>query len=258
MIKYIQCIFCYLFVCATAVAQPTFTIESVTAVPGDFLTVRVSAEDLVNIVSMQFSIDWDPTVVEFQQVGEFGIPSLGPGNFGAQDVSEGRIGMNWFDMSQASLGFTAEQIDLFNIIFRAPGGIIQAETAISFSGLPVAIEIADTSFMDIGMIPVNGVINVLDPNDVDEENTGTAIGQNIPNPFIDFTYIPVEVSESNDIKIEILNLTGALIYKHTEFIHPGLHKINIPGDIFPTNGTYLYSVLIGEKKVAKKLFYNGK
>ncbi len=259
MVKYLQCVFCYFFVCTSLLAQPTFTSSSADVAPGEVFTIQVSAENLVNIVSMQFSLDWDPAVVDFQEVRDFSIPSLGLGNFGSQQVDQGRIGMNWYDNSQASQGITAPATNLFKLDFKALDGIVQAETAISFSGIPVAIEIADTSFMDIGMIPVNGVISVLDPNDITElENEVTTIGQNVPNPFCDETIIPIEVSESNELKIEIINLTGAQIYEHTEFIHPGLHKINIPGDIFPANGTYLYSVLIGEKKVAKKLFYNGK
>jgi len=106
---------------------------------------------------------------------------------------------------------------------------------------------------------VNGVINVLDPNDIEEEiNAGITIGQLAPNPFSSNTSIPVEITKGSNINIKIITITGAQIYEHTEFIHPGLHKINIPGDIFPANGTYLCSLLIGEKKVAKKLFYNGK
>ncbi len=258
MIKYLQCIFCYLIACGTVVAQPTFTTSSVDAAPGEVFTIQVSAENLVNIVSMQFSLDWDPDVVSFQEVKDFAIPDLGSGNFGAQEADQGRLGMNWFDNS-SSVGITHTSTDLFKVEFRANEQIVQASTAVSFSGAPVAIEVADTSFMDIGMIPVNGVITVLDPNNLTNlDKAPITIGQNIPNPFCEDTFIPVEVTESNDLKIEIINLTGAQIYEHTEFIHPGLHKINIPGDIFPANGTYLCSVLIGEKKVAKKLFYNGK
>jgi len=207
---------------------------------------------------MQFSMDWDPDVITFQEVKNFAIPDLGLGNFGPQEADQGRLGMNWFDNS-SNVGITHSSTNLFKVEFRANEGIVQAGTQISFSGVPVAIEIADTSFMDIGMNPINGVITVLDPNDInDVEKADIIIGQNRPNPFCEDTFIPVEVKESNELKIEIINLTGAQIYEHTEFIHPGLHKINIPGDIFPANGTYLYSVLIGEKKVAKKLFYNGK
>ena len=259
MIKYLQCVLCYFFVCGTIVAQPTFTISNADIAPGEIFNIQVSAENLVNISSMQFSIDWNPNVATFQEVKDFAIPDLGPGSFGTQEVDQGRIGMLWFDNSASSNGITAPATNLFKLEFKANEEITSADTEISFSGAPVSIEIADTTFMDIGMIPVNGVITVLDPNDATApQNSVLTIGQNMPNPFCEDTIIPIEVSESNDLKIKIINLTGAQIYEHTEFIHPGLHKINIPGDIFPANGTYLYSVLIGEKKVAKKLFYNGK
>ena len=259
MIKYLQSILCYFFVCGTIVAQPTFTISSADAAPGDIFDIQVSAENLDHVVGMQFSLEWDPAVVTFQQVKDFAIPDLGPGNFGSQQVDQGRIGMLWFDNSASSQGITVSATNLFKVEFKANDGIIQAGTSLTFSNMPVAIEIADTTQMDIGMIPINGVISVLDPNDSNEVvEPVLTVGQNVPNPFCDHTFIPVEVSESSELKLEIINLTGAQIYEYAEFIHPGLHKINIPGDIFPSNGTYLCSLLIGEKKVAKKLFYNGK
>ena len=259
MVKYLQCIFCCFFVCASLVAQPTFTISSVDVAPGEVFSVQVSAENLVNISSMQFSVNWDPAICDFQQVKDFGIPDFGVGNFGTQQVDDGKIGMLWFDNSASSVGFTAPQVNLFKLEFKAAEGITQVISDMSFAGMPVSIEIADTTFMDIGMIPVNGVINVLDPNDIEEEiNAGITIGQLAPNPFSSNTSIPVEITKGSNINIKIITITGAQIYEHTEFIHPGLHKINIPGDIFPANGTYLCSLLIGEKKVAKKLFYNGK
>ena len=259
MMRYLLYTLCYVLVCGTVVAQPTFTVSSADGAPGELITIQVSAENLVNVVGMQFSLDWDPDVITFQEVNDFSIPFLGFGNFGAQDADLGRIGMLWFDNSASSQGITAPATNLFKLEFLANPGITQAGTSISFSGVPSSIEISDTSFTDIGMIPINGGINVLDPNDLVELNTPVVtIGQNVPNPFCEETFIPIELTESNEVKIEIINLTGARIFEYTEFIHPGLHEINIPGDIFPVNGTYLYSVLIGEKKVSKKLFYNGK
>jgi len=256
MVKYLLLGF-YIFLSGFAVAQqPTLTISSISAEPGQDVSVQVAGTNFVGISSMQFSISWDPAVLEYQEVTDFGLPLMNLGNFGAADVALGNLGFLWYNDVG---GYNAAAVDLFKIEFKALDDIGNASTTVSFSNQPTPIEIADTTFVDIGMIPVNGSVEIIDPNNIkDFENSKTIVNQNVPNPFCDQTFIPIDLKESNEIYLEIIDLTGTQIYEYAEFFNPGLHRINITGDIFPVNGTYLYTVLIGEKKVAKKLFYNGK
>lgn len=256
MLKYLLLLFC-VFSSGLAIAQqPTLSISSIAAEPGQVFTVQVAGADLVGISSMQFSISWDPGVLEYQEVKDFGLPLMNLGNFGQADVALGNLGFLWYNDVG---GYNADAVDLFKIEFKALNDVGNASTTVSFSNQPTPIEIADTTFTDIGMIPVNGSVEIMDPNNIAEiENSKTIVSQNVPNPFCDQTFIPIDLKERSKIHLEIIDLTGTQIYEYAEFFNPGLQRINITGDIFPANGTYLYTVLIGDKKVAKKLFYNGK
>ncbi len=90
---------------ATAFAQPTFTITPSTTAPvdpGETITFDVTVSNFTNILSIQFNIEWDPTILGFISVdnpNSTDFPGLGTSNFGANasNTDAGRFSVSWFE-----------------------------------------------------------------------------------------------------------------------------------------------------------------
>ena len=54
-------------------AQPNFFIDptTITANQGDQITIEVKVSNFVDIISIQYSMNWDPTILSYVSVGNF-------------------------------------------------------------------------------------------------------------------------------------------------------------------------------------------
>ena len=94
-------------------------IAPVTAEMGTAFCVPIIVTDFNGIASLQFSLNWDPTVLEFTGLGTaFGLPDLNANSFNIAGAANGEIGIAWFD--QAAQGITlADGSALFEVCFNA-------------------------------------------------------------------------------------------------------------------------------------------
>ncbi len=79
------------------------------------------------------------------------------------------------------------------------------------------------------------------------------VSQNVPNPFSDETLVQIELTESCNISLEIINLTGQKVLGIKEgYLQAGVHNITI--DVEGLNpGLYFYTVKAGEAAVTRKM-----
>src|SRR5687767_3787780 len=74
--------------------QPIFTITSVDANPGEIVEINFTVDDFTNIISAQFSINWNPDVLQFSAINNFNpsVNGLSPSNFNVVDyIDDGQI-----------------------------------------------------------------------------------------------------------------------------------------------------------------------
>ncbi|MDH3246099.1 MAG: cohesin domain-containing protein, partial [Saprospiraceae bacterium] len=87
----------------TLVAQPTFNIANTSGDPGGSVSVDFTVEDFTNVVGMQFSINWDPTVLQFNSLTNItsAIRDFDSGAFNTDSkfTDDGIIILTWFDNS---------------------------------------------------------------------------------------------------------------------------------------------------------------
>lgn len=83
-------------------SQPTseelkLSIGKTSARKGETLCLGVTAQDFTNLISMQYSIRWDPKVLRFEKVDGFNLPWLSEDNFGMHITDEGIVTFVWID-----------------------------------------------------------------------------------------------------------------------------------------------------------------
>ncbi len=137
-----------------------------TAQPGETIDIDVSVSDFTEIVSFQFSINWDPTVLtynsiqnvttaleEFSEEGNIGTPP------GAVAISEGQLTVSW-NLASTDPRSLDDNTRLFTFRLNSIGSACD-QTDILLSDMPRRIEVADENFVDIGAAATNSVVDIM-------------------------------------------------------------------------------------------------
>ncbi len=93
-------------------------IEDSTADCGEeAFRVDVKADNFVNMLSLQFSLDWNESILMLDTIGNFGLPDLNIGNFGLSGSESGRITFSWFDGDLSGETLPPDAV-LFSMYFK--------------------------------------------------------------------------------------------------------------------------------------------
>ncbi|MBP7822004.1 MAG: gliding motility-associated C-terminal domain-containing protein [Saprospiraceae bacterium] len=110
---------------------------------GSIVSIGSKVNGFVNMISMQYTIKWDPTKLEFQSTTNYNTAAgISAAAFGTTNaLSSGVINFSWFDPSPTFTGVTLpDGTSLYDIKFK----VLTADTAsIRFANAPTTIEITD-------------------------------------------------------------------------------------------------------------------
>jgi hypothetical protein len=105
--------------------------------------LSVSAVEFKRILSMQYSMSWDTSVLKFRQVRAFGLPSMGPNNFGTHLAGRGTLTFSWYDPNLRGMT-KGGPVPLYELCFMATG-LPGTRTQLSFGNHPTVVEIANSA-----------------------------------------------------------------------------------------------------------------
>ncbi len=151
-------------VCTSAliVAQPTFTFDETSGDPGGIVSVNVKVKDFTDIVGMQFSINWDPTVLQFSAltnitntIRDFDAASF---NLDPKFTDQGQMVVSWFDMG-AEPNSVPDGTIIFTLDFDIVGGS-GSSTTVTTSDEPRKTEVINSAEEDIGLVSEGGLFTV--------------------------------------------------------------------------------------------------
>ena len=106
---------------------------------GDLIVVDVNVSDFDKVVSMQYSMNWDPSILQFEKVQDFQLKDLSAQNFGVEQAKEGNLLMAWYDSSVQGVNLPSGTV-LYQVVFRVVGKDT-SKSRVRFSGKPLIIEV---------------------------------------------------------------------------------------------------------------------
>lgn len=139
-------------------APLTLAAANIRAKTGAEACVEVQVADFVKLLSMQYSLRWDPKLLRFKRVSNFQLPSLGPEDFGAHRSAEGILTAIWIDEHLKGVtvnnGTTIYQL-CFDVLGR-PG-----QTAkISFVDGPTIFEVSNLASELVELRGISGKVEI--------------------------------------------------------------------------------------------------
>ena len=151
--------------CMPVFAQP-FTLSAPvdSAGPGDTLCVSVRADQFTDLVSLQFTVSWDSSVLQFVNTANFN-PTLGLNvtNFGTNAASQGAVTFSWDDVLVTGVSVPNGSA-LFDLCFVLVGSLGDS-SSLCFTDVPTSREAVRLVGGSFNVIPVSsncGEIRIVD------------------------------------------------------------------------------------------------
>jgi hypothetical protein len=116
---------------------------------GQTLCLDVRVGDFQKILSMQYSLNWQPKVLKFINLQNFSLENLSESNFGLKQVSEGKIGLSWYDPAVKGLTLPNGQ-SIYQICFDLVGAA-GSESRIQITSDPVLVEVSNSQERILGI-----------------------------------------------------------------------------------------------------------
>lgn len=141
-------------------AQVELYADTVNGGVGNQVIVPVRVNNFTDLISMQGTVHFDPAVVSFNTVEQFGIPGMGAGSFGTTQAASGNITFSWFDNT-----LTGESLANGSVVFALNLTMIGSpgdSSYIWFDDTPTLIEFVDDGFntiphlVDSGLVIIDG------------------------------------------------------------------------------------------------------
>lgn len=131
------------FACSGTDSDPglTLRIDDKQAASGELVCIPVHARDFDNILTMQYSIGWDNSVLNFVKVSDFGLPALSEENFGRPPSHPDRLTVSWFEPNLKAVSVPDDAV-LFTVCFQVVGASGKS-CDVSIVNDPTIVEIAN-------------------------------------------------------------------------------------------------------------------
>lgn len=135
-----------------------FHADSVSADPGTVVVVPIRGSGFDSIISIQGTIGWDSSKLDFQGVQMMGLPSMSNANFGMSYINQGRLTFSWNEQNLTPIT-VADSTVLFAVAFLVTGPQ-GADVPVNIIGAPTLLEVVDWSYTPIGFSVRSGNVHV--------------------------------------------------------------------------------------------------
>ena len=195
-----------------------FNVASVTSLEPK-VCIPVTLNDFTDILGFQFSMSWDPTVIQFDTLINFGLPGLSGGNFNTVTPDNGTLRATWTD--PLGTGLTVDNgTTVFELCFDVVGQAGES-SIIAFANTPIVQELIATSGT-IDFTSRSGIFTIGDP------------GNDCPSPISAIPNAPTNVScpGANDGSISLVVSGGNGIYNY-QWSDPNIGNTPNPTGLAP-------------------------
>jgi hypothetical protein len=206
---------------------------------GETWDVPIRATKQSHWLGLQFGLDFDPELIEIESVESSALPDFGTENWA--QPRPGQVSLSWSDATAATVSPDDPMLQL-RIKARAN---IQLSQALNTTVKPrLQPEVYGLEGVAQPLQVVFSAENVLEVNQVFSPQ---------PNPTTMGTSIPIQISQPENLRVEICDLSGKVLWDNDLNLEKGSHLLEIPAAAMPHAGLYLWRVRVGKMLRAGKI-----
>ncbi|MEY3443879.1 MAG: hypothetical protein RLZZ519_2160, partial [Bacteroidota bacterium] len=220
---------------------------------GDEITVPVMVEDFEDIAGYQFTINWDPSVL--QLVGEEGMATAA--FFGESKIDQGALLVSWNEPNGDFITLP-DGGTLFNLRFKVVGEA-GTTTALSATSSSVAAEAYNVNLDVLEIKSRDGAFKVTGDQGAQAGGNAVQWYPSFPNPFNRETTIRFDLPETRQMQFTISDLRGTIVSQFGGVFEEGMHEIKWDGTSESGSplaaGTYVMRIEAGSESHSYRLVY---
>jgi hypothetical protein len=216
-------------------SQLTLVLNDQKAANGQTIAVPFRAADLENILSFQFTLDFNEDVLSYNGMEMGALPNFSPASVGQSQAEAGKLAIGWFNGQPVSAD--PDEV-LFTLFFEASADIPSLQSLFALSNEITEIEAFNSAyqFMDV----VLGVEAVTNTGDLKADDF--VLYQNRPNPFSGMTSIGFKLDKAGEVKLTVLDQSGRVVLQKEDVFAKGYQEFVIEENDLPAAGIYYYRV----------------
>ena len=140
--------------------DPSFVLEDITSCgAGDDVVMPLRVVDFASIHGFQFTMTWDPTVLQYSGVENFGLDMFSALNVGTDFVDEGKLTVAWFTPSITTANTMADNEAIMDVRFSVVG-VNGDNTTLSFANSPTPVQVLRANLSDANVAYSLGGVTV--------------------------------------------------------------------------------------------------
>ena len=133
-----------------------------TVMPGDNFCLDISVQDFTDIVSMQYTMGFDETQIEYSSVQSFNLNGLNAGSIGTNQAASGILTLSWLDPEVDGETLPNGTV-IYQVCFTAIGpNNCSASSLFDFPNSPTPPEVTDVNGQIVPFQGVPGEITICD------------------------------------------------------------------------------------------------
>ncbi|MFK8007489.1 MAG: T9SS type A sorting domain-containing protein [Saprospiraceae bacterium] len=196
---------------------------------GKTYTISTFSNNFEQVIGGQFTIDFDPTALEFQKIKGNNSINFDENSFGKTMVDDGFVLCGW----NTSISKNLKQDDsFFEITFTAKkNGKLSDFLTINSKKLAAEIYIENRNDFEFW----NAELTFKNEENQNEFSIA-------PNPFSEKTTFNFSLENAGQAELEIFDTNGRLVFSQQKNMQAGKNQIEIQKANLPTNGIYFYQL----------------
>jgi PKD repeat protein len=104
---------------------------------GQSISIPITVKNFKNVLSLENTITWDASLLQFDGITDMNLPQLSMSNFGTNLTSEGKLPFIWYDANLQGVSLDDNKV-LFQLNFT-PTALFHGETTVSIGGQPLTM-----------------------------------------------------------------------------------------------------------------------
>ncbi len=208
--------------------QLVLATEDYAFAAGETFTVEVGATDAAQILGMQWSLDFNPEILQLDAVT--GVNHLRERDFGLKYAAAGKVNHSFVNETDAQ--FKAEEV-LFKLTFTAfESGKVSNFVTLHSDRLRSEAYLTETETAEV-ILEFNGANPVADTD-------SATLFQNNPNPFSAGTEIAFYLPEAATAKLSIFDAAGKLLWTRENEFAAGRSTVGVSAEELSATGVLYY------------------
>ncbi len=250
-----------LFTCALFVwslpAQLSLAVSDITGEQGQIVDVDISISGFTDISSMQFSVNWDSTVLDFRALENISdvLPDFSEREIGLVETASGAVRVAWFDNTLRGVTIP-DNTRLLTLKFELIG-TEGTNSAITITDSPIVIEFTNLAGEKVELSAINGGVITIPDNTTSTTfltaPNGVTLHQNEPNPFKVATKIKAIFPTVSDVQFFITDIFGKIVHQNNFTSVQGENTIIIERSLLGVSGTYYYTLQSEHYQLSRKM-----